>query len=57
MPAIIGYTASSSEEEIQKCFEYGMATYLLKPAKPELLMELIHQYLGADEESSNAVIE
>ncbi|CAG9332758.1 unnamed protein product [Blepharisma stoltei] len=55
MPAVIGYTASSSEEEIKKCFEYGMVTYLLKPARPELLMELINQYLGFDEESSNAI--
>jgi CheY-like chemotaxis protein len=42
IPVII-YTTTSSEIEMEKCFELGASTYIVKPASFELLLEVVEQ--------------
>ena len=45
-PVMIAYTAFSSEDDITKCYECGMSTYLLKPSSPETIQKTIDYYLN-----------
>lgn len=45
-PAIIGYTAYSSEEDIKKCFDSGMVSYLIKPTTHDAILSLISKYIN-----------
>ncbi|OMJ74232.1 hypothetical protein SteCoe_26893 [Stentor coeruleus] len=45
-PAVIGYTAYSSEEDIQKCFDSGMVSYLIKPTTHDAILSLITKYIN-----------
>ncbi|CAG9323214.1 unnamed protein product [Blepharisma stoltei] len=45
LPNIIGYSAYSSDEDRNACFECGMVDYLPKPSPSEKIINLIKQYL------------
>lgn len=45
-PAIIGYTAYSSSEDIQRCYDSGMVSYLTKPTAQDDLISLISKYIN-----------
>ncbi|CAG9310166.1 unnamed protein product [Blepharisma stoltei] len=45
LPAMIGYTAFSSDSDIRLCLESGMEEVLTKPCSPEILTQTILKYL------------
>ncbi|OMJ83817.1 hypothetical protein SteCoe_15169 [Stentor coeruleus] len=45
LPSIIGHTAYSSKEDIQKCYDSGMIGYLLKPTPQEEILAIISKYV------------
>ena len=45
-PIIVGYSAFSSDDDITKCYECGMSTYLLKPSSSETILKTINYYLN-----------
>ncbi|CAG9314379.1 unnamed protein product [Blepharisma stoltei] len=45
MPAIIGYSAYTSDEDKNACFECGMTDYLTKPCPPEIIINTVRKYL------------
>lgn len=45
LPFIVGYTAYNSQEDISLCYECGMVTHLIKPAKAEEILKVVHRYL------------
>ena len=45
LPFIVGYTAYNSQEDISLCYESGMVTHLIKPAKAEEILKVVHRYL------------
>ncbi|OMJ95618.1 hypothetical protein SteCoe_858 [Stentor coeruleus] len=44
-PAIIGYTAYSSKDDIQKCYDSGMISYMLKPTARDDFLLIISKYI------------
>ena len=48
-PIIIGYSAFSSDDDITKCYECGMSTYLMKPSSPETILKTVEYYLNNKE--------
>ena len=44
LPTIIGHTAYSAPEDIKKCYESGMVSYILKPVTQELFLAIIQKY-------------
>ena len=44
LPAIIGHTAYSSNEDIQRCYQSGMISHFLKPTSEKEFMEIIIKY-------------
>jgi signal transduction histidine kinase/CheY-like chemotaxis protein len=44
MPRIIAHTAHSAKEDIERCFEAGMDSYIIKPSMPEVIMAEISKY-------------
>ncbi|CAG9327243.1 unnamed protein product [Blepharisma stoltei] len=46
LPIIIGYTAFSSEEELNLCIESGMKECLIKPCSKEVLISKVLHYLS-----------
>lgn len=44
-PAIIGYTAYSAKEDIQKCYDSGMISYMLKPTDRDDFLSIISKYI------------
>ncbi|OMJ83825.1 hypothetical protein SteCoe_15184 [Stentor coeruleus] len=44
-PAIIGYTAYSAKEDIQKCYDSGMISYMLKPTARDDFLSIISRYI------------
>ena len=46
LPTIIGHTAYSSAEDIQKCYDSGMTTYFLKPTTQEQFLSIIRGYIN-----------
>ncbi|CAG9335882.1 unnamed protein product [Blepharisma stoltei] len=46
LPIIIGYTAFSSEEELNLCTTSGMKECLIKPCNPEVLIGKVLHYLS-----------
>ena len=45
-PAIIAHTAYSSQEDIKKCYESGMVTYISKPSTHEAILTIIKKYIS-----------
>ena len=45
LPSIIGHTAYSSIEDIQKCYDSGMISCLLKPTSQEQVLAILQQYI------------
>ena len=48
-PIIVGYSAFSSDDDITKCYECGMSTYLMKPSSPETILKTVEYYLNNKE--------
>ena len=44
LPDIIGHTAYSSVSDLQKCFDSGMISYILKPTSQEQVLSIIGKY-------------
>jgi CheY-like chemotaxis protein/nitrogen-specific signal transduction histidine kinase len=44
-PAIIAHTAYSSQEDISKCYESGMVSYISKPSTHETILTIIKKYI------------
>ncbi|CAG9314374.1 unnamed protein product [Blepharisma stoltei] len=45
LPNIIGYSAYSSDEDKNACYECGMIDYLTKPCPPEVVISTIQKYI------------
>ncbi|OMJ77847.1 hypothetical protein SteCoe_22481 [Stentor coeruleus] len=45
LPSIIGHTAYSSKEDIQRCYDSGMIGYMLKPTPQEEILAIISKYV------------
>ncbi|CAG9330479.1 unnamed protein product [Blepharisma stoltei] len=45
LPVIIGYTAFTSDEDVQLCYRCGMVEYIAKPASTDILLKSIFRYL------------
>ncbi|OMJ83819.1 hypothetical protein SteCoe_15171 [Stentor coeruleus] len=45
LPSIIAHTAYSSKEDIQKCYDSGMISYMLKPTPQEEILSIISKYV------------
>ena len=45
LPVIIGHTAYSSSEDIQKCYNSGMISYILKPSSQDQILTVLRKYL------------
>ena len=45
LPTIIGHTAYSSKEDIQRCYESGMTSHFLKPTTREEVLSVITSYI------------
>lgn len=45
LPSVIGHTAYSSKEDIQRCYDSGMIGYLLKPTPQEEILAIISKYV------------
>ena len=45
LPTIIGHTAYSSKEDIQRCYDSGMTSHFLKPTTQEQFLSIIVNYV------------
>ena len=45
LPVIIAHTAYSSSEDIQKCYDSGMISYILKPSSQDQILTVLRKYL------------
>ena len=45
LPIIIGHTAYSSREDIQRCYDCGMVSYFLKPTSREQFLAIIRNHI------------
>ncbi|CAG9312051.1 unnamed protein product [Blepharisma stoltei] len=45
IPAIVGYTAYTSEKDVIMCYESGMVSYIAKPASIDTIRRVLSQYL------------
>lgn len=45
LPSIIAHTAYSSKEDIQRCYDSGMISYMLKPTPQEEILSIISKYV------------
>ena len=45
LPTIVGHTAYSSKEDIQRCYDSGMTTHFLKPTSQEQFLSIIKNYI------------
>ena len=43
---IIAMSANAYDEDVRRCLEAGMNAHLAKPFQPEVLIELLSQYLN-----------
>ena len=46
LPKIIGYSAFSSYDDINKCYDCGMVSYLSKPASYLVLKSLMKNFVN-----------
>ncbi|CAG9323518.1 unnamed protein product [Blepharisma stoltei] len=46
LPAILGYTAFNSDDELKLCIESGMKEVITKPCSSELLIRTVFKYLS-----------
>jgi CheY-like chemotaxis protein len=44
LPAIIAHTAYSSKEDIQRCYDSGMISYIVKPTPQEVILSIVDKY-------------
>jgi signal transduction histidine kinase/CheY-like chemotaxis protein len=44
LPVVIGHTAYSSKEDIQRCYDSGMTTIVFKPTTEENILSIISKY-------------
>ena len=45
LPIIIGHTAYSSSDDIQRCYDSGMVSYILKPTTQEQILIALRKYI------------
>ena len=45
LPTIIGHTAYSSAEDIRRCYDSGMISYILKPTSQEQILTALRKYI------------
>ena len=45
LPVIIGHTAYCSQEDLHKCYEAGMISYLIKPTPQSQIVSIIKNYI------------
>ncbi|OMJ77845.1 hypothetical protein SteCoe_22479 [Stentor coeruleus] len=45
LPSIIAHTAYSSKDDIQRCYDSGMISYMLKPTPQEEIISIISKYV------------
>ena len=45
LPVIVAHTAYSSADDIQKCYDSGMISYILKPSSQDKILAMILKYL------------
>ena len=45
LPTIIAHTAYCSQEDMQKCYDAGMITYLVKPTPQSQIISIIRKYV------------
>ncbi|OMJ77844.1 hypothetical protein SteCoe_22478 [Stentor coeruleus] len=44
LPVIIAHTAYSSKEDIQRCYDSGMISYIVKPTPQEVILSIVEKY-------------
>ena len=45
LPIIIGHTAYSSSDDLQRCYDSGMASYILKPTTQDQILVTLRKYI------------
>ena len=45
LPAIIGHTAYSSDDDIKRCYNSGMISHILKPTNQEQILKILSKYI------------